>query len=190
VSTEFPSPPDRNQLPETARDVARQTADEAKEAVHRANAATEACVEAGGDMVRSVADLCKDTAHRATDVAKDMYHTASVKAEETLETSKEYVRRNPVPVVLGAVAIGAAIGYSMVSSRRRPTFSEHYVEEPLAAIRGALLTALTPVSQRVHEGYESALDGLDHTVHRMKPRRAARRLSDRICRAGNHLKFW
>ncbi len=153
-----------NQLPETAREIARGATDAAKE-----------------------------TANCATDTAKDLYQSAALKAKDTLATSKEYVRRNPVPVVLGAIAFGAAIGYMLMVARRKPTFGERYADEPLVAVREAILGALAPVTQRVHEGYESARDGAGRAmdrVHCFGTRRAGNSFSHRIGRIGNNLKFW
>lgn len=164
MSTEFHSGTPINELPEAAREIARRAAEGAKE-----------------------------TAQKATDTAKDMYHSAAMKAGDTLTTSKEYVRRNPVPVVLGAIAFGAALGYMLMMARRKPTFSERCVDAPLASVREAILSALTPVAQRVHEEYDSARDGagkLLDRVHRFSPGRTVDSLSDQIGRVGSNLKFW
>jgi hypothetical protein len=122
-----------------------------------------------------------------------MYHSATLKAEDTLVTSREYVRRNPVPVVLGAIAFGVAIGYTLMMARRKPTFGERYADEPLVAVREAILGALAPVTQRVHKGYDSARDGAGKVmerVHHFGPGHTVESFSDRIGRIGNNLKFW
>jgi len=215
VSTDIHSNPPINQLPEAAREIARKAADAARETAQRAttaakdvggaveDAATDAYqalsskVEEGVERTKGYAqhavDATRDAAHRATETAKDMYQSAALSAGDTLATSKDYVRRNPVPVVLGAIAFGAAIGYLIMSTRRKPTFSEQYVEEPLVAVREALLSALAPVSQRVHDGYESARHGVGKAMnraHRTRSGRAVDMLSDRIGRVGSNLKFW
>ncbi len=145
------------------------------------------------DVVNDVTNTTKNTVNRAAEKAKNIYQSAAMKAEDTLATSKEYVRRNPVPVVLGAVAFGVAIGYMLMMARRKPTFSERYVDEPLGAVREALLGAFTPVAKRVHKGYDSALDGAEKVmdrVHSFGPRRTCNSFSDQIGRVGNNLKFW
>lgn len=132
-------------------------------------------------------------AQRATDKASEMYESAAQRAEDTLTTSKDFVRRNPVPVVLGALAIGAAIGYLIVRGRHKPTFGERFADEPLASVREVILSALAPVSQRVHDGYDSARDGVGNVLDRVShfhPRRVTDSLSDRIGRVGSNLKFW
>ncbi|QTN32886.1 hypothetical protein HZ994_11300 [Akkermansiaceae bacterium] len=149
--------------------------------------------QAARETAQHAIDATKDAAHRATDAAKDMYQSAATKASDTLAISKDYVRRNPLPVVLGAVAHGAAIGYILLSSRRKPTFGERFADEPLASVREAILSALTPMAQGVHEGYDSARDSVGKAMHQARGfgvQRSCGNLSDRLCRVGSNLKFW
>ena len=132
-------------------------------------------------------------AQRASDKASEIYQSAALKAGDTLATSKDFVRRNPVPVVLGAFVIGVTIGCMILRGRHKPTFGERFADEPLGSVREAILSALAPVSQRVHDGYDSARDGVENVLDRLshfKPGRATSSLSDRIGRVGSNLKFW
>lgn len=138
-------------------------------------------------------EAAKAAANRAADTTKEMYRSAALKARDTLAASTEYVRRNPVPVVFGAFAFGAAIGCLLMMARRKATFSERLADEPLVAVREALLGALAPVVHRVHQGYDSARDGAERAmdrVHRFGPGHAGGSVSDRIGRIGHNLKFW
>ena len=149
----------------------------------------EAAREMAQNATASVEDATKDAGERA----KDLYHTAALKAVETLATSKEYVRRNPVPVVLGAVAFGLALGYLLVKARRTPLFGDRHADEPLVAVREAVLGALAPVKQRVHKGYDTAREGAGKVMdglHDFSSGRAGVSLPDQIGRIGNNLKFW
>lgn len=144
-------------------------------------------------LAEEVTDTARSVTKRTGDKAKDIYHTAALKADETLTTSKEYVRRNPVPVVLGAIAFGAAAGYLLVAARRKPSLRERYADEPLDAVRSAIISALSPVTHGIHKGVDSARDGagkaLDQ-VHRFGSRRKSDSFSDRLGRIGDNLKFW
>ncbi len=162
----------------------------AQEAVRRGGEAAREAAEKASISAHEVTDAAKDAAKRAGETAKHIYQLSAVKAEETLAISKDYVRRNPVPVFLGAVAVGAALGYMVMMSRRKPTFSERYAEEPMIAMRDAILGALAPVTQRVHSGYDSAIDGAGKAMHRLSSGRTAHTLSDRFGRIGENLKFW
>jgi ElaB/YqjD/DUF883 family membrane-anchored ribosome-binding protein len=193
MSTDMHSDPPMNHLPEAAREIARRTADAARETAQRAAATARDVTRDVENVAGEVTNATKDAAKHATDTVKEMYHSAAEKAGDTLTTSKEYVRRNPVPVVLGAVAFGVALGYMLMMARRRPTFGERYADEPLVAVREAILGALAPVAHSVHKGYDSARDGAGKAmdrVHSFSPGRTADSLSHQIGRIGNNLKFW
>ncbi|MDP1587744.1 MAG: hypothetical protein Q8M07_08385 [Prosthecobacter sp.] len=101
--------PSLDQLPQAAKDMAQQATHAAKEAAQRGFAAT------------------KDAAQHATQAAKDIYQSAATHAEDTLVQSKQYVRENPLPVVLGAFTLGLTLGCLMGLSRHHePTFRERF----------------------------------------------------------------
>lgn len=182
-----------SQLPEAARESAHRAADAAREAAKNAGSAAKHVTHAIGDVAHDVSQSTRDATRRATDTARNIYRSASEKSGETLTTSRDYVRRNPVKVVLGAVAFGAAIGCVLMMARRKPTFGERYADEPLEAVREAILGALSPVTKRVHQGYDSARDGAGkamNRVHRFGKARTCHSFSDQIGRIGNNLKFW
>jgi hypothetical protein len=86
-----------------------------------------------------------------------------------------------------------AIGYMVMMIRRKSTFGERYADEPLVAVREAILGALAPVTQRVHKGYDSARDGAGKAMDRaygFDSGRTVNSLSHQIGRIGNNLKFW
>lgn len=178
-----------NHLPEIARNAAESARDTFDRFTDDAKKFTGVAMKAAGDAVDSGEDAVK----HASDSAREIYRSAARQAGDSLETSKDYVRRHPVPVVLGAVAIGAAVGYLLMTARRKPTFGERYADAPMAAVRDAILGALAPVTQRIHNGYDSALDGAGKTldrVHRFDSGHAAHSFSGRIGRIGENLKFW
>ncbi len=123
-----------------------------------------------------------------------MCHSVSEKAEESLVCSREYARANPVPVVLGALALGVALGYVIAMTRREePTFRERYVDDPLNTARDAIYAVLAPVAQRLHEGYDTARDGAGMAMDKMhdfNPSRAVDSWSGQLRRVGSNLKFW
>jgi ElaB/YqjD/DUF883 family membrane-anchored ribosome-binding protein len=204
-----------NQLPEPAREIARQATDVTEETAHRATVAANDVTGAVNDAAKDVTDAAKDgyktlsskveegvertkeyaqhAVDATRDAAREMYQSAALKAEDTLAASKEYVRQNPVLVVVGALAFGAAIGCMLMMARRQPTTRQRYVDEPLDSAHKAIIAALAPVAQRLHEGYDSARDGAGKAmdrVHRFNPERTVDSLSGQIGRVGSNLKFW
>jgi len=136
----------------------------------------------------------KEAVQHATEAAKEMCHNMSVKVEDTMVRTREYVHQNPVPIILGALALGTALGYLIVMARREePTFRERFVDEPFNTTREAIHAALAPIAHRLHEGYDSARDGAGKAMdrmHRYHPGRTIDSWSDQIGRVGSNLKFW
>lgn len=172
-----------NPFSEAARETAHRTADAARETVQQATATAREITGKVDDLAGDVVDVTKDAMNRATDTAKALFQSGKLKAEDTLAVSKDYVCRNPVRVVLGAFAFGAAFGCMVMIARRRPTFGERYVDEPLATVREAIHDVIAPMTKRVQRGYDSAM-------HRFGPQHNGTALSDRIGSLGNKLKFW
>jgi len=86
---------------------ARKAAQLDPEAYQTVSSKVEEGVERTREYAQHAVDATKDAARHATGTARDMYQSAALKAEDTLSTSKEYVRQNPVLVVVGALAFGA-----------------------------------------------------------------------------------
>jgi ElaB/YqjD/DUF883 family membrane-anchored ribosome-binding protein len=182
VNTEIHLDTPLNKLPEAAKDTIQKLSSKLEEGVENTK-----------DYAQHAVEVTKDAAHRVTDSAKDVYHSAAQKSGDCLATSKDYMRQNPVPVLLGALALGAAIGYIIMSNRRKPTFGERFADQPMDSVRDAILTAFAPVSQRVHDGYDSARDGVEKVLeraHHFGSGRHSDSMSDRISRVGSNLKFW
>ena len=96
------NPPPFDQLPQAAKDLADHATQAAKDAAQRGIAAT------------------KDAAQNATQAAKDLYKSAAVRADDTLVQSRQYVRDNPLPVVLGAFTLGLTLGCLLGLSHHHP----------------------------------------------------------------------
>ena len=198
MNTDTLKSPPINYQPEAAKEAAQRAADAVKEAAQRVTDDSRDVAHRATDAVKDIAqratDATKEAAQHASDAAKEICHTVSVKAEDAMVRTKEYVRENPVPALLGALAFGAALGYMIVMTRRHePTFRERYVNEPLHTAREAIYAVLAPVAQRLHEGYDSARDGAGKALdkmHEFHPSRAVDSWSGQLRRVGSNLKFW
>lgn len=176
MNTEQTRDPVFNQLASGARETVAQTTDAAKDAFQ---------------TVRAKADEAYQTVRAKAD---ETIQTVRAKADETATRTNEYVRQHPLPSLLGAVAVGVALGYLLAITRRHePTFREQFVEEPLEAARRALYATLAPVAERLHDGYDAARSCVGSTankVHHFNGSRAAESVTDQLRRVGGNLKFW
>ncbi|CAN5839756.1 hypothetical protein BH11VER1_BH11VER1_37350 [soil metagenome] len=118
----------------------------------------------------------------------------SAKVDDTLSRTKAYVRQNPMPVILGALTFGAALGYLIVMARREePTFRERLTSEPLQTAREAIYAVLAPVASRLHEGYDSTRENAAKAMSKLQRTQPARTVGswvDQLGRVSNNLKFW
>lgn len=178
MNTIIPSERLMNQLPEIARNAAGSAKETLDHLTDDAKELAEAAGDAGKDAVRHATDLCR---------------TVTRKAGDGVESTRAHVRRHPLPTVFGAFVLGAVAGYLLMSARRNPASVERHAGESLASVHGAILGALSPVGQRIHDRYDSALDGAGSALDRVRsfnPGHAARSFSDRLGRIGENLKFW
>lgn len=74
--------------------------------------------------------------------ATEAYNTVREDTCEALSCASEQIRKNPVAVVMGAIAFGVAIGWIIRSGQHQATFQERYVNEPLDSASDAISTSL------------------------------------------------
>jgi ElaB/YqjD/DUF883 family membrane-anchored ribosome-binding protein len=63
--------------------------------------------------------------------ADEAVRSVRTNAESALCCASESIRKNPIPIVVGAAAFGVAIGCLIMSGRHTPNFQERYLTEPL-----------------------------------------------------------
>ena len=106
--------------------------------------------------------------------------------KDSLIQTKAYVRKNPLPVLLGAVACGMAVGCALaIITRREATLRERLIDQPLTNFREALHEALAPLNDHLRHDYASVRDG----VEKVFPQRG-NTWSNQISQASRNLKFW
>ena len=153
--------------------------------------------DASEDMVESgqhAAGVVRKAAHCAADSARTACQTVKEKADDSMTCSREFVRQHPMTVVLGALAVGAVVGYVIATRQQhQPTLRERFAGDPLNAARDAVFGVLAPVSRKLHHQYDSARDGAGRALeklHRIHPSRCAESWADQLGRVGSNLKFW
>lgn len=105
--------------------------------------------------------------------------------KDGLDQTKAYVRKNPVPILLGAVAFGMAMGCVLaIATRREVTLRERLLDQPLTNFREALHEALAPMNEHLRHDYASVRDMGKTFSHQ------GNTWADQIGRASRNLKFW
>lgn len=91
-----------------------------------------------GELSAGAARAAEQFSQKAAEVCESLRS----ESENLLSCASEQIRKNPLPIVIGAVAFGVAVGCLIMSGRDAPTFQERYVDEPLDQA-GDLLTTLS-----------------------------------------------
>lgn len=104
------------------------------------------------------------------DKLKAAVATAQEKAKLALQGSQNYVRENPVPVIVGALLAGVALGALLTPRPRKPA-------DPVQSVRSWLQDSLDDLSGRIPKVKKKAC-GLSHDV------------CDQVGEIGRKLRFW
>ncbi len=143
--------------------------------------------------VNRLSEVANQTAQRAKEAAEQTYNTVRAKADEAVTTSKSYVRENPVPAVLGMLAIGFVAGFIMARKEEPLTFRDRFMKDPTHTAKDTLYAMLAPIAERIGEQYYNARTTAEHTLNKIQkqyPEREVNSWIDQIRRASTNLKFW
>ena len=129
------------------------------------------------------------TSHSAEDLpatGQSACTTTKACLQDTLAHTEAYVRSNPVPVLLGVLAFGVAVGCSLaVASRREATLKERLIDQRVSKFRDALVAALAPVAAQVKKEGASVQNCVERTFSHPGKEWAAQ-----LGKFGRNLKFW
>ena len=111
----------------------------------------------------------RQAAEKVSTVAGDAWEQTKVRASNARERTEFFLRENPVPTVLGALALGVAIGLAI---RYSSSSAEKEVEakSPLANVDLGMLSLpfLWPLFKSVRRKYEDSADAVKDGVDRLK----------------------
>lgn len=109
------------------------------------------------------------TAQRVSDAAGDTWEQAKERAGAARERTEVFLRENPVPTILGALAVGLAIGLAIryASSSKE---EEAEVKTPLGNLNWSFLSLpfLWPLFRSARERYEESTEALKDGVGRLR----------------------
>jgi ElaB/YqjD/DUF883 family membrane-anchored ribosome-binding protein len=111
----------------------------------------------------------RQAADKVSTVAGEAWEQTKEKASTARERTEFFLRENPVPTVLGALALGVAIGLAI---RYSSSSAEKEVESrsPLANVDLGMLSLpfLWPLFKSVRRKYEDSTDAVKDGVERLK----------------------
>ena len=102
----------------------------------------------------------RQAAERVSTVAGDAWEQTKERAGTARERTEFFLRENPVPTVLGALALGLAIGLAIRYSSETGRREKEEVKTPLGAVDLSFLTLpfLWPFFRTVKSRYEDTAD--------------------------------
>src|SRR5437764_13558077 len=111
----------------------------------------------------------RQAAEKVSTVAGDAWEQTKEGASSARARTEFFLRENPVPTVLGALALGVAIGLAI---RYSSSSAEQEVEakSPLANVDLGMVSLpfLWPLFKSVRRKYEDSADAVKYDVERMK----------------------
>ena len=102
----------------------------------------------------------------ASERATSTWETTKTGVTDTVTSGEELLRKNPVGAVLGALAIGVAIGYLV--SQREPTRRERYIDQPLEDLQSLVRTLADRATKQAGRGSDAAAGAVESLLARIK----------------------
>jgi len=122
-----------------------------------------------GDEQRDIPARLRQAAGKVSVAAGEAWEQTKEKAGTARERTEFFLRENPVPTVIGALALGVAIGLAI---RYSSSSSEKEVEakSPLGNVDLSILTLpfLWPLFKSMREKYEDSADVVKGGVNKLK----------------------
>lgn len=122
-----------------------------------------------GENVTGAQQRLQQAAQKVSAAAGDTWEQTKERASVARERTEVFLRENPVPTILGALAIGLAVGLAIryaASSREE----EIEAKSPLSGLNWGFLSLpfLWPLFKSAREKYEESTDALKDGVGRLR----------------------
>ncbi|MEP6809826.1 MAG: hypothetical protein ABI992_06255 [Chthoniobacterales bacterium] len=126
-------------------------------------------VKTGAQEISMGGTRFQDTTDKVSSMASDAWRQTKVTASSAREKTEILLRQNPVPTVIGALAVGLAIGlairYSSESAKR-----ESEIKSPFGDVNLSMLSLpfLWPFLKSMQRRYEDSAELVKDGVDRLK----------------------
>ena len=113
-------------------------------------------------------DTPKVDSHSAnlSERTQEAWDATKVHTADTLRESGAFVRANPIPVVLGMLAVSFVLGALLM--RKETTLQERYVDEPLDNLKSILSDLNARAARQAGRGGDAASDAMHSLAGRIK----------------------
>jgi ElaB/YqjD/DUF883 family membrane-anchored ribosome-binding protein len=122
-----------------------------------------------GENVTGAQRRLQQAAQKVSEAAGDTWEQTKERASAARERTEVFLRENPVPTILGALAIGLAVGLAI---RYAANSKEEEIEtkSPLGSLNWGFLSLpfLWPLFKSAREKYEESTDALKDGVGRLR----------------------
>jgi ElaB/YqjD/DUF883 family membrane-anchored ribosome-binding protein len=99
--------------------------------------------------------------------AEDAWDNAKADITDGICDGEAFMRANPLWTVLGALAVGVALGL-LVSHRDKPTPRQRYIDEPLEELQSLARTLSERAARKAGRGSDAAVSALESILKRIK----------------------
>ena len=128
MSTDTLTMPTGNQITAITKEAAQRATNAAKDLYQTISSDAKDSLAHGKEYAQHALEATRDAAQNATDAVKDTCKTVAAKTEVAIAQSNDYVRQHPLPIIVGALALGMALGCMIgMSQRHEPTFRQRYL---------------------------------------------------------------
>lgn len=103
-----------------------------------------------------------------SDAIQNFSSVAQEKAQDALEASKTYVKENPVPVIVGALLLGAGIGYLLSQREKEQKDTAQAARELLEIAYNEVAEKIPSLKKRYAEGQANLIDQAQNLSSKLK----------------------
>jgi ElaB/YqjD/DUF883 family membrane-anchored ribosome-binding protein len=123
--------------------------------------------EAEEQRLKETQPRLQRTARQVSAVAGETWQQTRDRAGAAYDRTETFLRENPVPTIVGALALGLAIGWALRYATTREE-KEIEIESPLGRFSFLSLPFLWPVVKSLREKYDDSADAVKDGVDRLK----------------------